>query len=152
MFDSLLQGDVWKSKGLELAFLLHLQDVPHLSLAEETSKTDLETDFQETGKESIKAEIGFQIKGVSFVNNEDNITIEDEDKTTIGDEDNMAIEDDENTTIEDEDQQDPTYSPNTLAAIYPCEKCGKHFKNQRGVEAHSKKHLKTEDDQQQTFE
>ena len=153
MFDSLLQGNVWKSKGLELAFLLHFQDMSHLSLAEETSKVDLETDFQETEKEkNIKAERGFQIRGVSFVNNDNNTTIEGDDNMTIKDDNNTTIKDDNNTTIEDEDQQDPTYSPNTLAAIYPCEKCGKHFKNPRGVEAHLKKHLKTEDDQQQTFE
>ena len=111
-----------------------------LSLRAETNKMDFETDFQEKKKETVKEEKRLQIKGVSFVNNENNETVEDED----------------NKTEEDEDQQDPTYSPtspnHTLADVYPCENCGKHFKNQKSVEAHSKKHFKKEDNPNETFE
>ena len=130
MFDSLLQGNCFKSKGLELALLLHFQGVSDLSLTAETPKIDVKADIQEKEKDNIKEERNIPMKGTRLeVNNEEK----------------MAIKDDE--------QQDPTYSPTTAscatAALYPCEKCGKYFKNQRSVEVHSKKHLKKED---QTFD
>ena len=144
MFDSLLQSNPWKSNGLALASLLCFQDLPVADLSEQPEhdfdagrfqaakppKMGFETDVHKTEKEGIKLERGFQIKSVDFVKNED--------KMTIGD---------------DDQQKDPTYSPNTPvhAALYPCEKCGKHFKTQASVETHSKKHLKMEDNQCETY-
>ena len=102
-------------------------DLSNLSLAAETGETDAKRNVQETGKESIKREEVIQIKAASFVNYDDNIGIEKADDV----------------------KEDPTYFPTTsnptLAAIYPCEQCGKHFKSTKRVEAHSKKHLKVEE-------
>ena len=127
LLDSLLHGKGLKSEELKLALLLRFQGVTQLVL---TKEARVKADNQE--KEKIKKESDIQIKDSSFVSfYDDNITFAD-------------------------DQQDPTYSPSTssqaLDAAFPCEKCGKQFKNQRSVEAHSKKHLKVEESKDQTFE
>ena len=128
MFVSLLQGSGLKTNELELALFLRFQGVAVLrqqSLAAETAEIDVKRNVQDKAKERIKQEGNIQIKGISYVNYDDNIG------------------------IEDDVRQDPTYLPTTdsetLAAIYSCEQCGKHFKSQKRVEAHSKKHLKMED-------
>ena len=134
MFVSILEGKILKPKGVALALLLNFQGMSDLSFTVDTDEIDIKADIHKTEKESIKAERAIQTKGASFVNNDNNIA------------------------VEDDEQKDPTYSPTSpihaLASIYPCEHCGKHFKSQRSVEAHSKKHLKKEeqDDQEQTFD
>ena len=126
MFVALLQGSGLKTNELELALFLRFQGVAvfcHQSLA--TTEIDVKRNIQEKEKEIIKREGDNQMNGISFVNYDDNIGIEDDVK------------------------QDPTYLPTTdsetLAAIYPCEQCGKHFKSLKKVEAHSKKHLQVEE-------
>ena len=135
LFDSLLQGKGLRSKELELALLLCFQGVADLTLTAETDVKNIKANVQEREKGSIKKERDIKIKGASFVNcADDNIGIEDAD-----------------------DRKDPTYSPTTSSqafddVAYPCEKCGKHFKNQRSVEAHSRKHLKLEENKDEIFE
>ena len=135
LFDSLLQGKGLRSKELELALLLCFQRVGNLVLTAETDVKNIKVNVQEREKGSIKKERDIKIKGASFVNcTDDNIGIADAD-----------------------DLQDPTYSPTTSSqafddVAYPCEKCGKHFKNQRSMEAHSKKHLKLEENKDEIFE
>ena len=152
MLNSLLQGTGLKSKEFELAMFLFFQgmpvpvdiprklmnmelDIPETSLPMVSSpplttgtiEFDVRTGVKKIEQESNKRDKKFQIKGES-----ENVENED------------AVE-----------KQDPTYSPNTPsqapAARYPCETCGKNFRNQTTVKAHSKKHLKQEESKDQTF-
>ena len=126
---SLLEGKRLKSKELELAFLLRFQGVPaDSSLETEAVEIDVEAGVQEKEKEStMKREVNIQMKGENFVDNGENVGTENEDC----------------------EKEDSTYSPITssqvLSTLYPCKKCGKHFKSQKRVETHSKKHLVKEE-------
>ena len=99
-----------------------------------------------------------QIQGVadlSLATELDEISVKADLEESIEKERSIQIKD---SIGDEEDLQEPSYSPTrscqALAnpAAYPCEKCGKHFRNQIILEAHSKSHLKVEEGKNQTFE
>ena len=135
MFATLLQGGRLNFNEMEQATLLLFQGLAgeemlaRDAIAELPAQIVLKKDNHlEMKKENIKREL--ENKETSAVKH-DHKNFENDDRL------DRAM---------DDDHQDPNYSPSDdLKAQYPCEQCGKCFKNKKRVEAHSKKHSETED-------
>ena len=135
MFATLLQGGRLNFNEMELATLLLFQGLAgeemlaRDAIAELPAQIVLKKDNHlEMKKENIKRELENKETGAV---KHDYKNFENDDRL------DRAM---------DDDHQDPNYSPSDdLKAQYPCEQCGKCFKNKKRVEAHSKKHSETED-------